>query len=50
MNAANRRLLELERHLDLLANEQVELAAADVREWTVANIYGDDIAGPQPVR
>jgi len=48
MNQANRKLLKLERDLDLLATEKVELAADAVRQYIVTQMYGYDIAGQPP--
>lgn len=48
MDQANRKLLKLERDLDLLSTEKVEQAAASLREYIVAQMYGYDIAGRLP--
>lgn len=48
MDQANQQILKLERDLDLLATEKVERTAAAVREYSVTQMYGHDIAGQQP--
>jgi hypothetical protein len=48
MDQANRKLLKLQRDLDLLATEKVERTAHAVQEYVVTEMYGHDIAG-QPL-
>lgn len=48
MDQANRKLLKLQRDLDLLATEKVERTADAVREYIVTQMYGHDVAGQPP--
>lgn len=48
IDQTNRKLLKLQRDLDLLATEKVERAAAAVREYIVTQMYGYDVAGRPP--
>lgn len=48
MDQANRKLLRLQRDLDLLATERIERTARAVREHIVTQMYGHDIAGEAP--
>jgi hypothetical protein len=48
MDQANRKLLKLQRDLDLLATEKVERTARAVQQYIVTQMYGHDIAGQPP--